>query len=696
MERAVVATVLVIVVGTAAPGVAAAASTQSTGATHTQLEAVSSGDVAGDPVEAGAAVSTREQGASLEITEVDRELERPTVGQRQRFTVTVENDGTTPIKVESVSIIPKEDVEFRGPFAESVDFRVLDPGETLTVTLFHEFSKPGIKTLQVRVQGEERAGATDASESVDVRRTFTMEVLEPKEPVVEFDTAEYSTDVENPVTVTVTNPGQTPIRNVQLQMDGDVTVTNIDTRRTASIGAGESETFQFNVTTDSPGEKTLGVAMKYDAIDDRSRTVQQRKRVVFEEPDLPDIRVSSVEFSRDNTTVKIDGEVGNIGQTDAEGLSVGVKEADGVAPAAPQKTAIVGEVPQGEGRSFTLYATVEPGVESVPLWISYSSNGIDRTIEERVGPVPAVQQETTEEGEPVGASTLLFGGILLLGVLGFIGFAWYNADSDDDGDADTDGEAPTSGGSAGTNADDRVQSPGAQGGPGQGDGAHTPEGPQEDRANGAPQSGRASGPQRGRASGPQRGQASNPQTGHGGGQQASRAGGPRNGHEDGQQGGLSGDQHGAHAGGQQGSHVGNVRAGRAGDPREDGAGATTRDPGAEVQCDGCGDRYARDEVGSIAIADGETAQVCQDCQKETLMAAKRQLGARQDRSLEDGVDELVDATSGEPGCDGCGSSVSKDDLEAMTLPDGSSALACADCRDSALNAAREELTGRDR
>jgi len=671
MKRVVVAAVLVLVVGLVAPGIAVATDGQGADTTKPHLEAASSGDVAGGPVDVAAAVSSRTKGASLEITEVTREIDRPTVGQRQRFTVTVENDGTTPIEVESVSIIPKENVKYRGPFTESVDFRVLEPGETLTIDLYHRFSRPGIKTLQARVEGEERVEGKDENESVGVRRTFSMEVLEPEEPVIEFETGTYLTELDNTVNVTVTNPGQTPIENVQVQLDGDVTVTNVDTRRTASIGAGESRSFEFDVTADSPGEKTVGVAMKYDTVDDQSRTVQQRTRVVFEEPALPDIRVSSVEFSRDGTTIKIDGRVGNIGQADAEGVSIGVKEADGVTPAAPQKTYIVGEVPRDEGQPFTLYATVEPGVERVPLRITFSSNGVDRTIEEQVGPIPQVQRSTTVESQPVGAPALLFGGLLLLGVLGFVGFAWYNAGSDDDGDADNGGEAPVSGGATSTDADALVQSPGPQGRPDQRGG--TP----------APRGRRGSGPpgQHG---------------GHAPGQQGGHAAGQQGGHAPGQQGGHAPGQQGGHAAGQQGGPTGAAQGGRTAGRQESGPGTTAGDSGAEVRCDGCGNPYARDQVGSIAIGDGETAQACQDCQKDALRAAKRKLGAKQDRALEDGVDELVEAMSDDPTCDGCGSRFSKDELEAMSLPDGSSALACPDCRDSALDAAREELTGRDR
>jgi len=660
MKRVVVVTVLVLVVGAVAPGVAVATASQTADTEYTQLEAGSSGDLDGS-VSAG-------QGASLEITEVSREIDRPTVGQRQRFTVTIENDGTTPIKVDSVSIIPKENFEYRGAYTATVDFRVLDPGETLTVDLYHRFTRSGIKTLQARVQGEERVEGKDDNASVDVRRTFTMEVLEPEDPVVEFDSGTYSTELDNSLAVTVTNPGQTPIENVQVQVDGDVTVTNVDTRRTASIEAGKSKTFVFNVTADDPGEKTVGLAMKYDTVDGRSRTLQQRTRVVFDEPDLPDIRVSSVQFSREETTIKIDGRVGNIGQADAEGLSIGVTDADGVTPAAPQKTYIVGEVPQDEGQPFTLYATVEPGVDRVPLRITYSSNGVDRVVEEQIGPIPQVQRETTVDSQPVGAPAMLFGGLLLLGVLGFIGFAWYNAGSDDEDGGDTGGEAPVSGGATSTDADALVQSSGPQGGPGQEGGAPASRGPQHGQPAAGPQGGPAGGQQGGHAAGP-----------HAGGQQGGHA---------------AGGQQGGHAGGPQGRRTEVQNGGVGGRPNGD-AGARTDTGGTEIRCDGCGTPYARDQVGSIAIGDGQTATACQDCQKDALMAAKRKLGAQQDRALEDGVDELFDAMSDDPNCDGCGASFSKHELEAMNLPDGSSALACPDCRDSALDAAREELTGRN-
>jgi len=77
-----------------------------------------------------------------------------------------------------------------------------------------------------------------------------------------------------------------------------------------------------------------------------------------------------------------------------------------------------------------------------------------------------------------------------------------------------------------------------------------------------------------------------------------------------------------------------------------------------------------------------------------VAAARRRLGAEDGQQT--GMDELVTEMSDRPTCDGCGDPTDAGALKEVTLPDGSTALSCPDCRTGALSAARHQLTRQER
>ncbi len=77
-----------------------------------------------------------------------------------------------------------------------------------------------------------------------------------------------------------------------------------------------------------------------------------------------------------------------------------------------------------------------------------------------------------------------------------------------------------------------------------------------------------------------------------------------------------------------------------------------------------------------------------------VAAARERLGAEDGGRT--GMDELVTEMSDRPTCDGCGDPTAATHLKEVTLPDGSTALSCPDCREAALSAARHQLTRQER
>lgn len=623
------------------------------------------------PRSTGGGTSTARAASSLEssltVTSVKYAPEAPTVGEQTKFTVTVKNDGTEAVKVRSVSIIPKENYQYIGAYVEGTDYRKLAPGESQTIELYTSFDRPGVKTLQAKVEGKERVPGKRNNETVEDRRTFTVDVQKLQDPVIEFDAGNVKSQVTNRVRVTVTNPGETPLTDVSLQLGGDVAVTGIARQTAVEIAPGKSETFAFNVTTDSPGRKRIGASMKYTVVGDRSMSKSKRTTLSFTEPAQAEVDVSGVNVTRvtpRSTKVKITGDIVNVGQAAADGVQIGVRNANGAEPAPPQKSYPVGELEQNDILSFTLYAYLEPGTGTVPVTVSFTSNGISRTTKMDIGEAPALETTTEVSSDPIGPAALLFGSLVVVVVIGFMAYAWYNSGSGDEDPDSGSGEAPVSPDTGGSDTEALVQ-PNERGSEPQAQGPQQPGGQPQQPGYGRPQQGPQGQPQGRHAQGQPQGGHARGRPGYGRPQQGPRA--------------------------PQGQRGYGQAQGRPGEPQGQAAGAN----GAQVRCDGCGRAYSRDQLGTIAIGDGETADTCQECQKEALTAAKDELGAQTDRELpEEGVDSLVEAMSGTPTCDGCGDVVEKDDLEAMTLPDGSSALACATCRESALSAARQELTGR--
>ncbi len=651
-----------------------------------------------------------EDRGSIRIVEFDYSPEEPITGEPATFTVTVENDGEVPVTFDAARVVnntrPYQYVD-RPVFGETTDWGVLQPGERRTVDFEATFEQVGEKRVFLNASGTTRIDGADDNHTVRDMRRLKLDIREPPEadPLVSIRGETLYTNGSGTAVVEVTNVGEATMKNVEVRFAGAVDVK--DGRQIVrEIEPNETETLEFDVSSDQPGKKKVRVALKYDLPNGGSGQASASTQLLYEDPETATIEIHKFDTEqKGDGLVYIEGSVSNVGQADASVVTVSVVDSEHVTPSPRQRSWPVGELlPDDAPRTFELYANVDGNATEIPLRITYTSNDVEQSVVVREPYEPPSSDSSDEAGGGGGGGgggpVKTIGLLVTVVIGGLIVYAWRNSSGDDDG-----GEAPVSGGTGG--GVDALVDPDADGGNAgdagdaaaetvpttQGHGMAPPQGPQAGR--GTPQGGTGHGTPRqaaGQGAGPQGANAQNTPTAHGRGTappqepQAGAAGGGTP-----QQAGVP--QHstdgGTQAGGQPTAQAGGHQpAGAGGQPND----PATRGGTAAARCDACGEPHAPDDLGSIALGGGNSVAACTDCKRRALETAKRHLGADEEGGA-DGVDELVAAMSDHPACDGCGDPTPAEDLDETSLPDGSSAVACSSCRETAIAAAKRELTG---
>jgi hypothetical protein len=639
----VVAAAGVLVVTAPASAAATAPATTGTGVDAASVDAAPTLDPDDDIYDSG--------DPSVEIVSVDTDFDEPVAGETVSMSVTVENDGEVPIKIQRVTV---RDRNLRNlEYAETRNYRTIEPGERLNAPLSFEFDQAGTHQLETVVTARERDDRADNNATVTDQRPLSVQVREVGDPLLSINGEGLQASQDSRVHIEVSNPTTVPLRNVRLRGGGDVQFQDA-TRIVPELPAGESRSFEFNVTADSPGRKSITASAEYELANGEAGRVRHRETLRFRDRQFAAVDLSVDELAREDGRLTVEGYVSNVGQDDASSVRISVVGAEGTRPAASGSTQFLGAIPQSEDEGFTVDSLADPNASSLKLRVTFDTNGEQQSRVFTLNDLPRGEQAAAAPAGGSGGSsqTVVVGlGLVVLLILAVIGYAWYNSSGEDPpvGD-DEDPLGPGPG--AGVQGDGGALQAGGPGGQGQ-----LP-----------PRGGQGQGGPGGQGRLPPRDDQHGQPGGHGAGVRGQSQGGHR-----------------AHGRQPQGGHRAHGRQPQA------GAGVPGED---RRRCDGCGQPFPRDELGSIGLDDGRTAVACADCQKRALGAAKDRLGARADTGRQEAsVDDVLEAME-QPSCDGCGERVPEDDLDRMTLPDGSSAISCSRCRNEALTAARTELTGR--
>jgi len=239
----------------------------------------------------------------------------------------------------------------------------LSPGTTLDLPLTTSFDSPGQKKLRVVVYG---------NNNVELRYPVIVNVGE-RHPQLDIQANESVEGVESTGTVTVANGLSADISNVQVTVEGTGVEMTENRSVVASLASGESATVEFGFRPESAGRHDLTATVQY-AIEGTDRTVSQTTAVRTKRPQQG-ISLTGIDVTREGDRFHISGSASNIGTADAESVLVSVKPTDGVEPAMPNREYFVGTIPASDFVSFDVYARTDDNVSTVPLEVSYLSNG---------------------------------------------------------------------------------------------------------------------------------------------------------------------------------------------------------------------------------------------------------------------------------------------------------------------------------
>lgn len=223
------------------------------------------------------------------------------------------------------------------------------------------------------------------------------------------------------VAVRVSNAGNAAVENVTVRGSApNATVSQALVDRIPSNAVRSVRLNLSDVTGD--GSVPVRVDASY-AIGDRAGSRSTTVRVTR---NPASIELTGVELERDGDRIHVVGSASNVGLTRADSVVVRVRSAEGVSPAYPAREYFVGTVPASDFVSFDVYARVDPGVDEIPLEVTYLTDGERRR---RAVTVPNDLQGTTPGGG--GGTTpatpfVLVGGAVVVIVLAFVVLAWRN------------------------------------------------------------------------------------------------------------------------------------------------------------------------------------------------------------------------------------------------------------------------------
>lgn len=214
---------------------------------------------------------------------------------------------------------------------------VVTPGGSLTVPFSLRFDNPGSKTFRVVVFGE----GQQTEENLQLNYPLRVTVTDAK-PKVEVDLRRPVAGVSSNATVTLANGIDRELRNVEVRLNGDVTVERPRRIRSA-LGAGETAEFGFEVTPESTGETALDATVTYTLAGGPTRSVSTSATVRTRELDDRVSLRSNVSDGRVLVTAT------NLGNVDVERLVLG-GEGHGVRVG----ERVVSTLARGESRTVAL------------------------------------------------------------------------------------------------------------------------------------------------------------------------------------------------------------------------------------------------------------------------------------------------------------------------------------------------------
>lgn len=381
------------------------------------------------------------QQADVSITGASVSVDSPSPGERFVVTTNLSNWESSNESVEVTDVFVRRQGSTK-EYARVENVGTLDTGTSVSVPLGVTIDEAGQTNLRVH--------ATVRTESGDTRQLsypVLVDVQESNDVLLSVPTTEATAGDATTVNATVSNGNNREISAVRLDVDGDGTAENPE-RVTAAIDSKVDESFQYDVTFDTPGTRTLNFSLTYTTSGGATRTITKSAPIDVAPEGAGtsgiegEIRLTGVE-TMGSGVVTLQGDAANIGGTNVESVLLTVEETDSVRPMGSSGEYFVGAVNASTFDVFELTAQVDQSATAVPIRISYIVDG-ERTSE-RVsvnltdgvgGEGPAMgtgpdedsqQRFTPPSNRQSGSGSGLLGtyGLPLLAIAGIAGIGYY-------------------------------------------------------------------------------------------------------------------------------------------------------------------------------------------------------------------------------------------------------------------------------
>jgi hypothetical protein len=263
------------------------------------------------------AAQSDSSGVDAAITEVSVSPETPVPGELATMKITLRNFQTSPDSyiIETVMLrdihgnIQSEQMPVR-------DLGRLAPGTSLNIPVSFSATSPGMRQLEVVVIGQASSGNT-------FRLTYpvTIQVTDTK-PIVEINFPRPVEGVKSNATVFVANGLQRDVRNVRVQLQGDISNTRRQRIR-PTLQAGETERFVFDVAPSRAGKTELTATVKYTIAGGPSRVANNTAIVETESVN------SQIGFTTNTTRGQAIATVTNLGNAKVQNLVINANNENG-------------------------------------------------------------------------------------------------------------------------------------------------------------------------------------------------------------------------------------------------------------------------------------------------------------------------------------------------------------------------------
>lgn len=178
----------------------------------------------------------------------------PMPGEPVTLTATIQNSPES----ESGFEIAQIDLVDRDVVRKASDVGTLGPGDSTTVSVTTTFDSPGVKRLSLQVGGESTTGVSGTT----VKQPVTI-VVDDTRPQIDLSYGELLVGVENDLGVVVANGRSTPIRSVNVSVNGAGLALKEATKSRGTVPAGTTERFNFTVQSETVGQRPVEVRLAF-------------------------------------------------------------------------------------------------------------------------------------------------------------------------------------------------------------------------------------------------------------------------------------------------------------------------------------------------------------------------------------------------------------------------------------------------